>query len=242
MAESLSVRLRTLVEATYARDAGVRAQAAQFYADLRAYLDAPPEALARRLGPPTPEGMFKLTARAFTDVGPADLLVILAPRVGRESGGIGTLKGAGAGSRLVILLRTLRGPGDLTHAATRLGQRTVEHEVAHLLDPGLRAQGGGSAARVSAGDLAGYYNAPGEWNAYWQEGAAQAERMLRGEAGQNPKINAFLFGDGTRAALAQRVDKHWDKDFLAALTADTQRRFDKRLAALWQQWRAEGLL
>jgi hypothetical protein len=227
--------VQRLVEATYARDADVRAQGERFYADLRAYLTADPAALARRLGDPAPDGAWMLRARAFTDVGPTALWVMLAPGDGVHGGGVGTYRGDP-----VLVLRSLKAPGDLAHVATRLNRDVVVHEVAHLLDPGRGATG--SAARADRGDVAGYYRTPGEWNAYWQEGAANAERLLRGEAGRNPRVRAFLFGDGTLRGLAQRVDKLWDKGFLQAMDAPTRRRFDKRLAALWQQWKDEWLL
>lgn len=231
---TLRTLLAQLQEATYARDASVRAQAERFFRDLFAYLDVPTETLAKRIGQ-AEDGTFYVKSRAFTDQGPDDLLVLLAPGDGRTKASVGRYRG-----KPVLVLRVLRGAGDLTYVASRTTQDAVVHELVHLLDPG-HTRGSGSAQRADAGDMAGYYNTPAEWNAYWQEGASSAERMLRGAGQEHAQVRDFFFG-GSLQQFAQKVDRLWDKDFLAAMDATTRRKFDKRLAALWQQWKDEGLL
>ena len=233
--------LEHLEEATYARDAAVRQQAEQFFKDLIAYVNVEPDVLARRLKEDR-SGAFSVMARAFTDVGEPTLIVVFAPPNGGRQGGVGKL-----GHMDALVLNVLRAPGDLGHLATRVQKNVVVHEVTHLLDPGRR-QGKQSARAVERGDVAGYYNEPGEWNAYWQEGAAQLERMLCTFAtpGLAPESRSkafdFMFGDGSLRALQDRVGKFWDVDFLDAMDPKTQRKFNKRLADLWTNLHAQGLL
>jgi hypothetical protein len=234
--------LLAVVEATYARDASVREQAERFYKDLYDYLNVEKDVLERRLTPGK-NGVFSVMARAFTDVGPANLIVVFATSVGGRKGGTGKL-----GHMDAMVINALLAPGDLAHLQSRVQKNVVVHEMVHILDPGRR-KGQMSAKAVERGDVAGYYNEPGEWNAYWQEGASQLERMLRtltNNAGLDPdsrsKALDFMFGDGSLRSLQGKVERFWDVDFLDAMDAKVRRKFDKRLAALWAALREQGML
>jgi hypothetical protein len=234
--------VRQLAEATYARDRAVRDQAQRFYDDLVRYLDVPEDVQAKRLivgG----DGSVAIMMRAFTDAG-TNGVVVLGPGGTSRRGGVGRWRSMDA-----LVLYVLKGPGDLTGLVSRVAsaKNTIIHEVVHLLDPGRRAGVGGAHALDRGGEAA-YYNEPSEWNAYWQEGAAALERMLHQATapGLSPKAAAqmrdWFFGDGSLKALLARVERFWDVGFLDAMDAETRRRFDKRLAALWAELRGQGLL
>lgn len=241
--------LEQLEEATYARDADLRARAERFYQDLRAYLDVPEDELRRRLIPGR-DGSFSVWARDFlksagrpgsSDTSMDDLIVVFGPaREGRKAG-VGTFRGSDA-----LVIYALLAPGDPRFLADRVVHEVVVHEVIHLLDPGRRSGHGGAHA-MKRGGMAAYYNEPSEWNAYWQEGAAQLERLLHkmstpGRPEARSKAFDHFFGDGSLRALQDRVGRFWDPDFLEAMDPTTRRKFDKRLATLWTELRAQGRL
>jgi hypothetical protein len=118
-------------------------------------------------------------------------------------------------------------------------KNTIVHEMVHYLDPGLEKQAG-SIGHVGQDDR--YYNSPGEWNTFWQEGAARLEAVLRRTISSTDAERKYYFGDGSLAALIDRVHHFWDLDFLRSLNPEYRRKFDKRMAQLWTGLKKKGLL
>jgi len=232
---SVRAILGRLEEATYWRDKIARQTAENFYDDLHTFLDVDEKMLRRRLLP-AQNGKFTVMARAFSDEVPPNLIIVFTAPNGRFKGGMGNM-----GAMSALILACLHAPDDLTCLATRVQKDVVVHEMIHFLDPG-RGAGKSSARAMDAGGTNDYFNTSSEWNAYWQEGAAQFERMLRNKTAKIPNVFDVFFGDGSLKAIQDHVGKFWDVDFLDAMDATTRRKFDKRLAALWDHLREEGLL
>jgi hypothetical protein len=227
--------LNRLEEAKYWTDKIARQRAENFYDDLHAFLDVDEKILRRRLLP-AQNGKFTVMAKAFCGDAPSNLVVVFTAPNGKFKGGVGKM-----GAMDALVLAFLLKPDDLTYLATRVQKDVVVHEMIHVLDPGRR-EGNGSARALDAGGRDSYFNSPSEWNAFWQEGAAQLERMLRNKMMQNPDVFDTFFGDGSLRAMQGRAGKFWDDEFLDAMNAKTRRKFDKRLAALWSELRDQGLL
>ena len=81
---------------------------------------------------------------------------------------------AGKKHKGVLVMANLIAPFDPKHMDTRLDKNTFIHEFIHYLDQTRYRQQHGivakSAKYLDAGDYAGYYNTPSEFNAYFQEG------------------------------------------------------------------------
>jgi hypothetical protein len=217
------------------RDANVRLLANAFYRDLHHFLDVPEEQLRKRMKV-TGDG-FSVAARDFNDDYQFENVVVrFMPNTGRLTGGVGRTPSG----RHAVVFSVMIGPGDLRYLRDRVSFKLVAHEVAHLQDAGLfRAEG--SASKADVGNDAGYYNSPGEWNAFWHEGAADVERFSRNDSMKNPQVKEHFFGDGSLTQFAKKVSLFWDKDFLAEMNATTRRKFDKRLAALWLTLKESGV-
>lgn len=235
----MSLRRRSnLLEATYERDRRLRDIAEDFYEHLYKFLMVRPHELV-----PRRDGGFSVHAREFWDHNELarNLGVVFTPEqnvgVGRLQGGIGT-----AGKMDVLVFPIMMGPGNPENLATRLHRDHVVHEMIHLLDPGYKRTRG-AAQRKSLTQKA-YYNLPGEWNAFWQEGAAAAERMMRNPIWERyPESKAKMFGDGTlKDFMKSTVVNLWDQIFRENMTSKTKRKFHKRLAQLWQAFKNEGML
>ncbi len=234
----MSLRRRGyLSEAKYDRDRRIRDIAEDFYDHLYRFLETRSDELV-----PRRDGGFSVHAMEFWRRNPLarNLGVVFTPSQmalgGQLTGGIGK-----AGKADVLVFPIMRGPGDSAHLDTRLQRSHVVHEMIHLLDPGYSKMSG--AARRGQITRKTYFNLPGEWNAFWQEGAAQAERLIRNPVFvRRPEARVQFFGDGSLSAFRKGVEKIWDKAFLENMSAKTARKFDKRLAQLWKQFKKEKLL
>jgi len=243
----MTLRRRTyLSEATYQRDVKVRKTAEEFYKALVKFLRNRSDELVPR----KTEGGYSVHAMEFWKHPKArNFGVIFIPQKEKlhgfeMAGGLGK-----AGNIDVLLFPIMMGPYDKRHLVTRLDRNFVVHEMIHFLDPAYGKTG--DIRRYHRGDKTldtkKYYNEPGEWNAFWQEGAAKAERFLRTnllkvQERHRKKMRETYFGDGSLKAVRDRVKKFWDANFLENMSKKTARKFDKRLARLWKQWKDEGLL
>jgi len=228
-----------LREATYKKDREYRDVAEHFYHALVKFLKSKPDRLVYRKS----DGGYSIVASEFWRHPLAKKLgVVFTPEHGRLSGGVGK-----AGKFDVLVFPIMLGPGDRRHLDTRLRQDVVVHEMIHFLDPG-RDAGQSSAAKFDSGRESDYYNSPGEWNAYWQEGAAAVERFLRAPMvshstpEQKAKIIKTFFGGTTLKDVYERANKFWDQGFLENMTQKTERKFRKRLAQLWKSLKDRGML
>jgi hypothetical protein len=228
--------LERLEEATYARDAAVRQRAQRFTDDLLAFLSADPDALEGKMKARADWG-FEVQATAFTKALPRPLTVILLPRTHGITAQVETYDDQDD----ALVLFCLYQGGDLSDVTQHIDRSTVIHEVTHLLDPGRTAPTNRDQGMLRRQSQEAYFNSPGEWNAYWQEGAARLERALAADR-RSPAVRARTFGDGTLRGLQANVARFWDPRLLRAMDPRTQRKFDKRLAALWAELRVQGLL
>lgn len=230
------LRRRTyLVEATYQRDKAYRDTAEDFYYALVKFLKTRPE----QMEPRESDGGFLVYAMQFWRHPLARKLAVVftpRPKMGVVKSGIGT-----AGSMKVLVFPVMMGPGDRRYLDTRLNKDIVVHEMVHCMDPGF-GKARGSAKRFDAGNAAGYYNTPGEWNAYWQEGAAKFERLLSNDGMRSPQAFKTFFGDGSLEEIGKRVKHFWEPNFIESMSTKTSRKFDKRLAQLWKEMKKKGLL
>lgn len=237
-----------LVEASYERDSARRRTATVFYDKLARVLKDADKNLENGIIRPYRDG-FQINAGDFwRNPRASKLVVMLTPKKGALGGGLGK-----AGSFDVLIFPILLAPGSLKHAGTRLVKDYVVHEMIHYLDPGQGKGGGTKTYRVKGGqegdvDPSKYFNDPGEWNAFWQEGAAMYERMLRGygldgeRRMNNPKFVKVFVGNGSLRQARERVHLFWDKSFLKYMNKRTERKFDKRFAELWRQLKKEGVM
>ena len=190
---------------------------------------------------PRSDGGFSLRAHEFWDYPSArSFAVVFLPKHGSRKGGIGK-----SGPFDVLVLYNLRNPGNSKYieTETRDMHDVIVHEMIHYLDPG-RGKSKGTASRFDTGKLSAkqYYNDPGEWNAFWQEGAASLERMIRSGFGKIPRMREQMFGKGSFNDLLDRAHRHWDVTFLQNLNKKTRRKFEKRLYQLWKEMKDNGLL
>ncbi len=215
--------LERLEEATYARDRAVRDRAQQFADDLLKFLRADTDTLERKMAA-RPDYGFEVEATAFTRVLARPTTLILLPRQRGVQAQVETYDDGDA-----LVLFCLYQGGDLSDVAQYVDRSAVIHEVVHLLDPGRTAPTQRDQGALRRQDREAYFNSPAEWNAYWQQGAAELERALH---------TRHL----SRGDIERTLDRYWDPRFLSAMDAPTRRRFDKRLAALWDALRSQGLL
>jgi len=233
----MRLRRRTyLAEATYERDKRIRDVAEKFYRQLLSYLKKYPDELV-----PRRDGGFSVHAAEFWDHPLRKHFgVVFMPKRGSVQGGMGR-----AGNTDVLVLYNLIAPGNRKHLYTRTTSLhdVVIHEMVHFLDPGSKYKEG-TAKKYDAGqlDAKAYFNDAGEWNAFWQEGAAKLERLIKTDLVKNPKAVTHFFGDGSLRALQDRVNRFWDVMFLQSMNKKTRRKFDKRLAQLWLNLKKKGLL
>jgi len=223
-----------LVEAQYWRDKEIRNVAEEFYQSLVRFLETRSNELAVRS-----DGGYSVHAAKFWDHPRARKLGVVFLPEGkiakfRIRGGIGTEQGT---NLKVLVFPIMIGPFDMRHLSTRLYKDHVIHEVVHYLDPGFRFGKVSDLERVSDSE---YYNSSAEWNAFWQEGAAAFERMLK-QIKDNEKEMDVFFGDGSLKQARERADKFWAKDFLNNMSVETERKFDKRFAQLWKEMKDRNL-
>lgn len=218
-----------LKEATYERDREFRQRAERFYWDLITWIAEPEEVLKRR-ALAYKDGAVGFPAIDFSkDENFRKLLVIFAPEKMGTKGGLGHLPSG----KTVMIFYNLLGPGDVAHLNTRTSRDVVVHEAIHFLDQ-LRYKGVtvGSAKKRESGGQAAYFNSPSEWNAFWQEGAASAERMAQNM--KNPQGWKGFFGTSLKEFIGKA--KHsWDEDFIDTMDEVTKRKFLKRLAEFWDK-------
>jgi len=214
----------------------MRRVAESFYRRLIAYLERHEDHIEDALiwGQ---DGSYHLRANKFWKHPKANKLIIKFETGGSGYGGaMGTSQGWD-----VMVLPALLGQWNPKHLATRIDRTAVIHELIHYLTP--EAPGGSGTARMAEkGETSRYYNSPAEWQAFWQEGAAQLERTLRWPSINHPNVREQFVGDGSINAILARAKIYWNKDFLFYMDAKTKRKFDKRLAQLWAKMKQKGLL
>jgi len=134
-----------------------------------------------------------------------------------------------------IILPVLKAPMDFQYANTRINKASFEHEFIHFLDD-LRGKDYQNTAKLrdEKGDKA-YYNTASEFNAYFQEGAAEVEDLLKHVWKVKPdKVTEIL--------SSMEVFKNWmlvktdffSKNWHQSLDLKWKRKFLKRLATYYK--------
>lgn len=134
-----------------------------------------------------------------------------------------------------IVLPTLKAPMDFEYANTRISKRDWEHEFIHFLDD-LRGSDYQNTAKLrDEKGIKAYYNTASEFNAYFQEGAAEVEDLLKYVWKVKPdKVTEIL--------SSMEVFKNWmlvktdffSKDWHQSLDLKWKRKFLKRLATFYK--------
>jgi hypothetical protein len=201
-----------LVEARYKRDKKIRDIAEGFYKDLVRWLKGHSDELKG-----DGEGNFIVKTKEFWKHSLArNLSVGFVPSRQGVGGGLGKI-----GGRDIILLAVLIAPGDKKFLDTRVVKDVVIHEMVHYLDPGLVKGGKVIFPRTRSGEV-DYFNHPSEWNAFWQEGAWAAEKILKnlqtmGTPEVRAKAKADMYGTSL-SAFRGKAGKFWDKRFLKMMS------------------------
>lgn len=225
----MSLRRRLYLSESEVGDRAARSRALGFYGALVDFVNKKPKRLRKRGG-----GELYVFAEEFWDDEEAKRFsVVFAPELDKQGhrvlGGLGS-----AGGIDVLYLACLIAPGDPRYLSTRINRDTVVHEMIHFFDSRRRKKGETKRSAKMGVGTDDYYNHPSEWNAYWQEGASQFERLL-GNPGipkGSPQFEVF-FGNGSFKDVQKRVGHFWNKQFLDAMSQGTKRKFDKRLYRLW---------
>lgn len=237
----MSVRaiLERLEEATYERDRGFRADAERFFDALNAFFKS--KERTGKAGDPVKYKKGKGLVVKSADVLPGSIpfdVVLEEFSLGGAEGAAGIVDG-----KLVLIVYALPPkfayPRDLKKAASILEdfREVVVHEMVHILDR-QRMSGNVKATSPSSDGKASYYNSPGEWNAYWQAGASELERHLGAVArGEEKSLGLKTVDD-----IKRQARKFWKEGFLRNMDAKVQRKFDKRLAALWTAMKDQGMI
>lgn len=221
-------------EADATMDAALRARAVRAYEDVVAWTKANAEKLstyqelARFHGWAVPFEVMAGERSREHDFPP--LLVVFGDQ--RQNAGLGTAPSS-HGLVSVLIWPVLKAPFDATYIDTRvtgLHARTMfVHEFTHFIDS-LRRKAGQSqsATKSRAGDMAGYFQTPDEFNAYYQEGADRLEDFVVNAGKAAPHMRARLIANASAAikgsphdfikwAIRDPRQAYWSLDFVKAV-------------------------
>lgn len=224
------MRVADIVEAED-DDRSARASAMSVFQKIKAYLERAEDDPEAYLKPQRyAGGSFMVRAQRVAKDLPDDLVFGFTPQGNNH--GFGHLPDGTS----VILISCLIRPGDPKFLATRFGAKVASfvHEFQHYLLSKRTGDKKTSAAKADSGDMTGYYNDAEETNAFFHEAVIEFERLIQG------LIN-FVHLDSAKKVLGDYLSKsdqelvgeiksEADKRFLASLTPENVRRFEKRAA------------
>lgn len=241
--------LAMLMEADPKRDAAYRKEAVAFLKKLRRELhdqgfidDLMDMAQPKRGGYALPADWIDKRYRG--------LLIMLVPKTMQPSSNApGRVVAGGFGSMSnwkVIQLPVLKAPMDLGYVSTRIDTGVFVHEFIHYLDNErgggflLNPKTKGSKEHLKGGGESSYYNDPGEFNAYYQEGARSVEAvvrsamdMRRSSVGRQKVINSMLGGMKSAQSFSRAALKRFNQDFVGNLNPKYRKKLMARLAGLY---------
>lgn len=222
-----------MLEASLARDRSARIEATKMAKRLERWLskESNHSKMTR-----TGSGEFIFDAgRAWSEY--SGLLILLKVRTDKAKfPAFGFLRG-----KPLIFLPILIAKGDLSHIDTRFGvgfQESFVHEFIHYLDY-LRAggrYGKRSASSVDDGDYDAYVNNPKEFNAFYQQGARELERMVKSMKRKAPEnVWTKIFpNDFTEFLKKDSLRRHWDDVFVDYMDDRYRKKFVKRVHPLFK--------
>lgn len=141
----------------------------------------------------------------------------------------------------LIFLPILLAKGDLSHIHTRFGggfQESFVHEFIHYLDY-IRAGGRYGKDSVSSGDSGdydAYVNNPKEFNAFYQQGARELERLVKSLKRSAPEhVWDKIFPNNFTEFLTRKsLIRHWDEVFVDHMDGGYRKKFIKRVHPLFK--------
>ena len=235
----MSPVIREIIEGV-GEDADVRQEASAFAKNLRDWMkDADNMAYRTEFTSGKWDGGLLIKA-GDVDYRYDDLFIVLMPS-NAQGVAIGRFGKTPNGKYGLIVIYSLIGYCDTRHAATRVNQSTLIHEFVHYLDANRykgdyeapARKGASSAKKVDAGDYAGYFNDPGEYNAYFQEMAASLDT---------------LYAPGSMLMQSKRAEEYktWPQflevaeslahgDWTALMAPKYRQKFLKRLRGLYDR-------
>lgn len=227
----LSERYFVLSEADSKRDRDLRNKAEGFYNDLISYLKRDKKTLY-------PLGYFLDSSKFWADPDAKDLFIAL---MGKNKNVGASISGSrydhasyGACMQLNIFDNKNKDGVTGEKLAELINKGVVVHEFIHFMDKGTGKQ----LSAVSGGHGADYYNASAEWQAYWQQGAQATEEILTRYINDNPFWpSIFVHSITTLEKFYSSVIANWHSGFIENMNDETKRKFDKRMAALWEDWK-----
>lgn len=235
----MSPVIRKIIEGTE-EDAEVRREADEFAKNLRTWMQDE-DNMAYRTEFTSGKWDGGLMIRAGdVDSRYDDLFIVLMPYNGKgvAKGGFGRTPNGKYG---LIALYSLIGYCDTRYADTRVNRSTLVHEFVHYLDSNRHkgdynapaSKNKTSARMADAGDYAGYFNDPGEYNAYFQEMAASLDTLFHPDSMlmQSPRAEEYK----TWGGFLEVAEKLAHGDWTQLMSPRYRQKFLKRLRGLYDK-------
>jgi hypothetical protein len=243
--------VRRLEEATYARDAEARAQAVGFAKRLEAFFRS--SARTGGAGDPVIVQDYgdSLAVEAEAVMPGLKHLFVRLIQEGRVKDVRGAASEMWKGKYMLwvaVLPEGFSYPEDAAKVAdaVRENRETLVHEFVHVQD--FMRGAPPRAKKIAPGqqkDLKKYFNSPTEWNAFFQQGVLALERdleFMRANFPERYDTYKAMGQYGSPRELLKAADSYWRSDFLERMDAATRRRFEKRVAELWQGMYERGIV
>lgn len=115
------------------------------------------------------------------------------------------------------------------------------HELIHFFDKQrLKGEKRSSVSVLSNNGLAGYFNDPAEFNAFYQQELEEVKAVLL-KYGKYPKFIESTAID-TVQGFIKWMKEHMNSHYIKHLTPQNMRKVDKRLAGLYVEWKKQGII
>ena len=175
------------------------------------------------------------------EFGYPDLIIMLTHS--KRYGGSGFTANAGKNSKgeplKAIAMGDLIAPNDFTYINTRLQKKTFVHEFIHYLDYKRGDTRQNTAKLLRTKGEKAYYNTPGEFNAYFQEGEQEVEDLFKAiakvklSAGHSDKLKEMLSDIEIFKNWVVLKSNMFSKDWYNSLELKWKKKFMKRLYTLY---------
>lgn len=172
----------------------------------------------------------------WVDIKYKDLNILMMPQT-KGTGSYQSLGGFGRspdGAIAMIVINNLLEPYSLEHCDTRLNIKTFIHEFIHYLDAKrekITLGSGNSTSKLRAGDISGYYNNSGEFNAYFQEMASVLDSIFKSSAIRSHpiRLKEISSWEGFKSLAENTASTEWQ----ALIDPKYRKKFLKRLYGLF---------
>ena len=230
-----------VVEAKEEVDRLYRQEALKYWAKLRNYVEKNKDKIHKRPRHPQFGGFVISPQNLRVAKQYPDLYIVLAHEDQRA--GMGRPRSGGG---RVMVLPVLKAPFDTTYVATRMAgvEKVFLHEFIHYLDQHrYKGKAPESVALLRKHGMAGYYNSPSEFNAYYQEAANEILSTLRTikkyAEPQKPGTLASFIRDYSTFEKRFLVPPYFAEGFLTALNDKYRKKLVQRLYGLYVEVKKE---